>query len=262
MRFLVVFFLFANLMLFSQNYCNDLPVVTLDSLNNFNSDASLYFVKVPKDSSIAAFRLQGGFEYAEIFYDSCQSEHIVKIDSNGFFTPTLEMIYSGICCCKSCTENFSKISTKRDVFIKIVNPKDIRVIKYDKTVKKDYLWYEKKLKSGDKIRLENILFYGGESRFRPVSYKDLNRLYVVLQENLNLKIEIQGHVNSPGRRNSKKNQDLSEARAKAVSNYLVKKGIDVNRITSVGYGNTQMIYPNTKKESEMQFNRRVEILVK
>ena len=118
------------------------------------------------------------------------------------------------------------------------------------------------MKSGDKIRLENILFYGGESRFRPISYKDLNRLYVVLQENLNLKIEIQGHVNSPGRRNSKKNQDLSEARAKAVSNYLVKKGIDVNRITSVGYGNTQMIYPNTKKESEMQFNRRVEILVK
>ena len=45
-------------------------------------------------------------------------------------------------------------------------------------------------------------------------------------------------------------------------NLIIKKGIKSNRLTSVGFGNTQMVYPNTRSEYEMQFNRRVEILVK
>ena len=103
---------------------------------------------------------------------------------------------------------------------------------------------------------------GGLAKFRAVSYKDLNRLYSLLEENGDVDVEIQGHVNRPGKKNSKRDQELSNQRAQAVVNYLLKKGIKKDRLSGLGYGNTKMIYPNAKTEYEMQFNRRVEILVK
>ena len=262
MRLTIFFFLFANLVLFSQNQCADIPSIAIDSINNLGSNSQTLYFKVLKDSNDYAFSFKGGFDFVEIYFDSCASENKMKLDSNGMVVPTEKMINSGVCYCKSCIERYSKISTKNDVFVKILNPVNVKVVKYKKESSQNILWYQKKLKPGDKIRLENILFFGGEARFRPVSYQDLNRLYFVLEENPYLTIEIQGHVNSPRKKNSKKNQDLSEARAKAVSNYLIKKGIKSNRLTSVGFGNTQMVYPNTRSEYEMQFNRRVEILVK
>lgn len=262
MRLTILFFLFTKLLLFSQNKCTDTPSITVDSLNNLSLNSQTAYFKILKDSNDYTFSFRGGFDFVEVYFDGCESENKLKMDSNGLVVPTEKMINSGVCYCKSCIERYSKISTKNDVFIKLINPDKIKIKKHDKSFKKSLLWYEKKLRSGDRIRLENILFFGGEARFRPISYKDLNRLYYVLEENPYLNIEIQGHVNSPRKKNSKKNQDLSEARAKAVSNYLRNKGIKPNRLTSVGFGNTKMIYPKTKSEYEMQFNRRVEILVK
>ena len=76
-----------------------------------------------------------------------------------------------------------------------------------------------------------------------------------------VKIEIQGHVNGPNRRNSKALQDLSEDRAEAVFNYLTKRGIAKERMTFVGYGNTQMIHPEPKYSHESEKNRRVEVKI-
>lgn len=262
MRLTVIFLLLTNLMLFSQNQCSDIPAITIDSLDNLSLNSQTAHFKILKDSNYHAFSFKGGFEFLEIYFDTCEGENKLKLDSNGLVVPNEQMINSGVCYCKSCIERYSKISTEKDVFVKIIKPVKVKIVKHKKTVEKNLLWYEKNLKSGDKIRLNKILFVGGEARFRPVSYKDLNRLYSVLKENPHLHIEIQGHVNSPRKKNSKKNQDLSEARANAVSNYLIRKGIKSNRLTSVGFGNTEMIYPNTTSEYEMQFNRRVEILVK
>ena len=262
MRLIFISFLLKNLVLFSQIQCTDIPSIPIDSLNNLGPNSQSSYFKVLKDSNYFAYSFEGGFEFLEIYFDNCEGENKLKLDSNGLLVPNEQMINSGVCYCKSCIERYSKISSDRDFFVKIINPVKVKIIKHKKTIKKNLLWYEKNLKSGDKIRLNKILFVGGEARFRPVSYSDLNRLYFVLKENPLLQIEIQGHVNSPGKRNSKKNQDLSEARANAVSNYLIKKGIKSDRLTSVGFGNTEMIYPNTTLEYEMQFNRRVEILVK
>ena len=262
MRLTVIFLLLTNLMLFSQNQCNDIPAITIDSLDNLSLNSQTAHFKILKDSNYYAFSFKGGFEFLEIYFDTCEAENKLKLDSNGLVVPNEQMINSGVCYCKSCIERYSKISTEKDVFVKIINPVSVKIVKHKKILAKNILWYEKKLKSGDKIRLDKILFVGGEARFRPISYKDLNRLYNVLEENPHLQIEIQGHVNSPGKKNSKKNQDLSEARAKAVRDYLIMKGIKPDRLKSVGFGNTRMVYPYTKLEYEMQFNRRVEVLVK
>mgnify|MGYP005677010845 CR=1 FL=1 len=262
MRLKILYFLvFSRLILLSQYSADSIPTISIDSLNNLSLNSQTFIFKVIQDTSFDAFSFKGVFESVEIYYDNIKDEYDLKLDSNGLFVPSEQMINLGVCYCKSCIERYSKISTKKEVLVKIIKLEKVEVVKHTKTLLKDVVWYKKSLIAGDVIRLDNILFVGGEARFRPISYKDLNRLFNVLDEDLYLQIEIQGHVNSPGKKNSKKNQDLSEARANAVRNYLINKGIRSNRLKSRGYGNTRMIYPNTKSQYEMQFNRRVEILV-
>ena len=257
-----LFLLLVKIVLFSQNQCKNIPVITIDSLSKLISTSEVEYFKIKEDSLYDSFTLISGFQSANLYFDSCDGLKKLQLDSNGLVVPSKEMINSGICFCNSCVIRYSKISLQKVVFVELIKPSNLKILKQKKKSPINYLWYEKELKSGDKIRLKSILFVGGEARFRPISYEDLNRLYSVLENNSHLKIEIQGHVNSPGKRNSKKNQELSEARSMAVMNYLIKKGIKSTRLTSKGYGNTQMIYSNTKLEYEMQFNRRVEILVK
>lgn len=72
-------------------------------------------------------------------------------------------------------------------------------------------------------------------------------------------MEIAGHTDNIG--DPRLNLALSENRAKVIANYLVRKGIDDNRITTKGYGGTHPIADNTI-ESERQKNRRVEITIR
>ncbi len=263
MRLTVFSFLFFfKLVMFSQILCDNIRVITIDSLRNFISTSEIEYFKVKEDSTFDSFSFVSGFESVNLYFDSCNGLNTLEIDSNGLVIPSDKMINRGMCFCRSCVARHSKISLQKPIFIEVIGPSKLKILKHKKKSSLHESWYEKELKSGDRIRLKRILFVGGEARFRPISYQDLNRLYNVMIKNDHLKIEIQGHVNSPRKRNTKKNQELSEARSKAVMNYLVKKGIKSDRLTSVGFGNTRMIYSNTKLEHEMQFNRRVEILVK
>lgn len=262
MRFILSIIILSTSFVFSQKSCDNAKVIALDSLKFQSSQSEIIFFRVRKDSTIDNFRFNGGFEKIEINPSECGFSTSVQLDSLGLIIPTEEMINSGVCYCQSCIERYSKVKLDKEVYLKITNPDHIKIEQF---VSDDHVvlkWYEKELKSGDKIRLDKILFIGGQAKFRSVSFRDLNRLVKVLQNNPDVHVEIGGHVNSPGRRNTKKSQGLSEARSKAVVDYLVKKGINESRLSHVGYGNTQMIYPKTKNEYEMQFNRRVEILVK
>ena len=69
----------------------------------------------------------------------------------------------------------------------------------------------------------------------------------------------QGHTDSTG--SEEHNQDLSERRAQAVSNYLVGRGVDHTRITALGYGEGQPVASNETNSGRQQ-NRRVDLLLK
>lgn len=94
------------------------------------------------------------------------------------------------------------------------------------------------------------------------SYIELQYLLALMKSRPEITIDIQGHVNGPKQKNIPAFQKLSESRAKAVHGYLLKNGIKKNRIGHRGFGNTKMLFPKPKDESEMKKNRRVEILVK
>lgn len=115
--------------------------------------------------------------------------------------------------------------------------------------------------SGKSLHIEEIQFVPGTSEILKSSEPKLRRLKDFLALNSELEIEIQGHVFAMGE-NSFAAQKVSEARAKRVLKYLTDNGIDRNRLTAVGYGNTKPIYEDPIRTHQEQANRRVEILVK
>jgi OmpA-OmpF porin, OOP family len=72
-------------------------------------------------------------------------------------------------------------------------------------------------------------------------------------------IEIAGHTDNDG--DEAANQALSERRAQAVADYLVKAGLPANRFSAVGYGSTQPIAANETDQGKAQ-NRRIDFVVK
>jgi outer membrane protein OmpA-like peptidoglycan-associated protein len=115
---------------------------------------------------------------------------------------------------------------------------------------------------GSKVSFTNILFQPDAAQFLPESRQPLEILYLFMKRNPGVKIEIQGHVNSPGSDpDNKDDLKLSEGRAKAIYDYLVKKGIPSSQVTYKGYGNKHMLYPKPKNQLQMTLNRRVEILI-
>lgn len=73
------------------------------------------------------------------------------------------------------------------------------------------------------------------------------------------RIEIEGHTDAEG--TDERNQRLSDRRAKAVADFLVKSGVDMKRLTTVGYGATRPIADNATADGRAK-NRRIEFTVK
>ena len=72
------------------------------------------------------------------------------------------------------------------------------------------------------------------------------------------KLEIQGHTDNRGKLNF--NMQLSESRANAVRDYLVRSGVAASRLLAKGYGPTRPKRPNITKRNRAM-NRRVEFLI-
>ena len=110
------------------------------------------------------------------------------------------------------------------------------------------------------IRLQDINFETDKADVMPESLPRLDAVGLVLVRWPELKIEIGGHTDSRG--SDAKNQKLSEARAKAVTDYLLKKfpALKPEQYTVKGYGEKVPIASNKTPEG-MALNRRVEFVV-
>jgi outer membrane protein OmpA-like peptidoglycan-associated protein len=84
-------------------------------------------------------------------------------------------------------------------------------------------------------------------------------LYKLMKKNKSMVIRIEGHVNGTGQKVFE--QFLSEKRAKTVYDYLTKKGIEKERMSTIGYGADKMLYRTPQFEGQASANRRVEINV-
>lgn len=114
------------------------------------------------------------------------------------------------------------------------------------------------LKPGATIALRNVFFPTASHELLPESQVELDKLVRLLTFNPTLRIELGGHTDNVG--NDAANQKLSEQRASAVREYLIRKGIDAARVTAKGYGEARPVATNDTEEGRA-LNRRTEVTV-
>ena len=123
------------------------------------------------------------------------------------------------------------------------------------------------LQKGETLTIEGLNFIPGRHILVKAAIPVLENLLSTLKEHSDLKVEIQGHIccldeaEEDGLDYDTEEKKLSENRAKAIYNYLIRNGIDESRLTYKGYGHTQPKIKYEKTPEEEQINRRVEIKV-
>lgn len=138
----------------------------------------------------------------------------------------------------------------KDLFINIRDDKE-----------KELTVYLNPLEKNQQIELEGIQFLPQSTVFTEDAKPKLRRIRDFLALNKDVNIEIQGHVHRIGK-NNWKSKRVSKQRAKKVKSYLIENGIDGDRMTVKGFGNSKMKYPEPNTDEERSANRRVEIKIK
>jgi OOP family OmpA-OmpF porin len=114
---------------------------------------------------------------------------------------------------------------------------------------------KQELKTKISIAAQHIFFETNSYKLLSKSYPVLDEVVQILKDNPDLTLAIEGHTDNTG--TPHKNQVLSENRARAVLNYLVKSGISIGRLQATGYGQQQPLADNGTIEGRAA-NRRVE----
>lgn len=111
---------------------------------------------------------------------------------------------------------------------------------------------------GETVVLKNIFFETASYALKDESKVELEKLYRFLSQNQLIHIEIGGHTDNIGDKQS--NVTLSSNRALAVYNYLLEKGIDKIRLSYKGYGDSKPIAANDS-DANRSLNRRTDFTI-
>lgn len=118
------------------------------------------------------------------------------------------------------------------------------------------------------IVMENIYYDLDEDYIRADAAVELDKLVAILEDNPEIKIELSSHTDS--RQTADYNMDLSNRRAQSATTYIIEAGIDPERITAKGYGESQLIISDEEinslptieeQEASHQINRRTEFKI-
>ncbi|RDI49513.1 OmpA family protein [Flavobacterium glaciei] len=111
------------------------------------------------------------------------------------------------------------------------------------------------------ILLNPIYFYSNKSDITERGAAELDKLVYVMSQNNALKINVKSHTDSRG--TDEYNLDLSERRAKSTVEYIISKGIDIDRISGKGFGESEPKIDCQDKCTELEYalNRRSEFMI-
>lgn len=114
------------------------------------------------------------------------------------------------------------------------------------------------LREGQTIRIDKLYFKADSAVVMQSSFPVLEDLYTFMAKNPDVSVEIGGHTN--GLPPHEYCDRLSAARAKAVYDYLIRKGIPASRLQFKGYGKRQPVDTNATVEGRRR-NQRVEVKI-
>ncbi|MDO7173426.1 OmpA family protein [Mariniflexile sp. AS56] len=126
---------------------------------------------------------------------------------------------------------------------------------------------EERVKQNEKgevqVELDKIYFDFDRSKIRKDAAITLNVLVDLMKKYPSMEIEVSAHTDARG--NDQYNLKLSKRRAASTLEYLVSKGIERNRLKSIGYGEMQPLNECMKegicKDEEYDINRRCEFTI-
>ena len=103
----------------------------------------------------------------------------------------------------------------------------------------------------------------GKATIKKTSEPQLRKVVNLLNQYPTIKLDVRSHTDS--RQSDANNMILSEKRAQATKNWLIQKGIDANRLTAKGYGETKLVNRCADgikcTENEHEQNRRSEFII-
>lgn len=115
------------------------------------------------------------------------------------------------------------------------------------------------LKNDNKYISYDITFQLGKATIIPGSFTFLDEMAAFIKSDSSLIIEIGNHTDE--RYSAKSSSCLTCARAKAIAEYLIGKGVRKEQLIYKGYNATKPIIKNAKTEEEHQKNRRTEFII-
>ncbi|MCB0372701.1 MAG: OmpA family protein [Muricauda sp.] len=164
----------------------------------------------------------------------------------------------------NCTEKYTVVASFRDYQPNqesITTPRGSEIVQVDLELTPPECAIDD---LGCRLNLQPIYFDYGKSFIRPDAEVELSKILQALKEYPQLKIHIESHTDS--RSSSGFNLRLSERRAQATLQWLVNKGIDRNRLSAKGYGETRLLNHCSNgvrcTEEEHQLNRRSMFIIK
>ncbi|HRH34261.1 MAG TPA: OmpA family protein, partial [Catalimonadaceae bacterium] len=118
--------------------------------------------------------------------------------------------------------------------------------------------YLEPIRTGASIVLNNLFFESGKADLLEASLVELRKVGKLLRLNPAMKIEISAHTDHVGTDND--NLQLSQRRAQAVVDNLIRQGIQKTRMIAKGYGESKPLNDNSTEEKR-SLNRRIEFKV-
>jgi outer membrane protein OmpA-like peptidoglycan-associated protein len=116
--------------------------------------------------------------------------------------------------------------------------------------------YTVRVQLPEKYTLNNVFFDFSKASIKSESFAELNKLASFMKAQKTMVIEIAGYTDNIGKEEA--NLKLSQERADAIRDYLLKHGVHSSKIAAKGYGSSDPVATNDTPEGR-QLNRRTEI---
>ena len=186
------------------------------------------------------------------------------------------VIEEGICACPSCLSKV-ELDNKKSLRLKQGEFYLLKVLSHGKSFEFTLNFGEidtlnpvqfsidsipiEEIEIGMVYQLREIFFVPATAKYLDKSIPELKKLELFLKKHKVLKVQVRGHVNGPAQTKPSFYQSLSDDRALAIKEFLVKNGVDAKRVDAKGMSNFQMRYPSPKDAFQAKENRRVEIVI-
>jgi len=176
------------------------------------------------------------------------NHYTVMVRKKGYLTKRMEA-YVNIEGCILCFEGISQVTD--------VMSRDNEIGTFLANIEMD------KIELNTTFELKNIYYDYDESFIREDASIELDKVVNVLRDNPAISVELGSHTDSRGK--DAYNMKLSDARAAAAVQYLIDHGIDGDKLSSRGYGETQLVNDcrngMTCSEEDHQKNRRTQLKI-